>query len=180
MYKDIAYMGTTHRHNELSLSFFGNLFELIKNRKIVILGENVSLVHFGRKGRGEICRLVDISKFNDIELNKFKSGLINDLEVIQPDFCMFYKNPHCKNERDTRLAGIPDLIVEVWSESNDEIDIQIKKSLYSESDTEHWYITQDSNLVECFIGNQEVKSQSLTDILVTKVGLKFDLRYLAI
>ena len=44
-----------------------------------------------------------------------------------------------------------------------------------------WYIMeQDSNEVACYFGRNRIDDQSLTDILVTRDGLKFDLRYLAV
>ena len=46
--------------------------------------------------------------------------------------------------------------------------------------TEHWYIEQDSNTVECYIGEEKIADKSLKDILRTKSGLEFDLRYLAL
>jgi len=46
--------------------------------------------------------------------------------------------------------------------------------------TEHWYIEQNSNEIICYLGSSRIENQTLSDILVTRNGLKFDLRYLAI
>jgi len=177
---DVSFMGTTHRHNKLAYSINASLFNLIKLNKVTVLLENVALVHWGRKGRGELISLVDVAVMDSSELDEFKLGVINDLETIQPDVCVFYKNKYVKNTRDTRFAGVPDLVVEIWSESNTKEEKYVKKSLYQGSNTEHWYIEQNSNDVECWIGSQQVNSQSLNNILVDTNGLRYDLRHLVL
>jgi Uma2 family endonuclease len=94
---------------------------------------------------------------------------------------LFKDNPYLKNNKGLRTAGQPDLIIEVWSEGNTDRDKNFKKDLYSSSPiTEHWYIEQDSNDVTCYFGTDRIKNQHLSDILVTRGGLQFDLRYLTI
>jgi len=44
----------------------------------------------------------------------------------------------------------------------------------------HWYIEQDSNKVECYIGSEQLPDQCLTKKLRTQKGLEFDLRYLVV
>ena len=39
---------------------------------------------------------------------------------------------------------------------------------------------QDSNEVACYLGRDRIDNQSLSNILATRDGLKFDLRYLAV
>jgi Uma2 family endonuclease len=85
------------------------------------------------------------------------------------------------NERETKTAGYPDIIIEVWSKSNDDSERDFKLDLYSSSPiTEHWYIEQDSNEVICYFGKERIENQYLNNILVTRNGLEFDLCYLAI
>ena len=55
----------------------------------------------------------------------------------------------------------------------------MKHRLYS-TGKEHWYLTQDNNIVECWLGNKQIENQSLTEILKTTQGLEFDLRYLSL
>ena len=72
---------------------------------------------------------------------------INYFYTVQPDLMLFKENDWVVNDFETRYAGCPDLILEVWSEANDELYRNFKKNLYKTSNTtEHWYITQDSNL----------------------------------
>ena len=66
-------------------------------------------------------------------------------------------------------------------DGNTSDDRDFLKFLYSTSDiTEHWYIEQDSNTVECYLGKEKLDDQYLTNLLVTQKGFEFDLRYLAI
>ena len=106
---------------------------------------------------------------------------IEYLDYIQPDFMFFKNNLFLENGKKLRIAGQPDLIVEIWSEENTQREKDFKMSLYKTSPiTEHWYIDQDSNKVKCHMGGGQLPDQCLTNILKTQKGLEFDLRYLAI
>lgn len=172
-------MSTTVRHNRITGTLIGRLLDEIENNKLHALSEECSLVHWGRISEPSSVGLVDIKKIEN--LKKFKETTIEDLYYVQPDLMVFKSNPYVENARRTKTAGQPDLIVEVWSDGNSREDRDFKKYLYSTSDaTEHWYIEQDSNEVACYAGKARIDGQSLTDILFTRSGLKFDLRYLAI
>ena len=172
-------MSTTDRHNEIINTFVGEVIPLRKKKEIFALQSDCALVHLGQRYIPSFIELVDISKIPDIE--KFINSEIEYLEYIQPDFMLFKNNPYLKNSRGLRTAGQPDLIIEVWSEGNTDKDKEFKKRLYSTSSiTEHWYMEQDSNEVICYLGDNMLESQSLLNILVTRGGLEFDLRYLAI
>ena len=123
--------------------------------------------------------LVDVDKIADA--GAFKNETIEELAFVQPDFLLFQKNPYIHNNSTSRVAGVPDLIVEVWSDANTDLEIDMKKRLYSSSDKcEHWYIHQNSNEVECWMGFQKSDPQFLYNKLVTLYGLTFDLRYLSL
>jgi len=172
-------MGTTTRHSNLVSTIYGRILNLLEKREAFALQEVCDLVYWGTKNETNGFKLVDVADIQDI--NHFKEITINELEVVRPDFVLFKSNPFMTNKRQTKTAGQPDLIVEVWSESNLKIDKDFKMNLYATSDvTEHWYIEQDSNEVVCYSGKVKCKNQYLTDILVTCNGLHFDLRYLAI
>ena len=143
------------------------------------LHEEGALVHWGFKGKSDFKKLVDI--FDIIDTDEFTKITINELDYVQPDFILFKKNRYLCNERETKIAGCPDLIVEVWSESNSKEERKFKFDLYSNSSiVEHWYIEQNSNTVECYLGNDRLDNQYLSNVLVTRGLLEFDLRYLAV
>ena len=172
-------MSTTDRHNMLVNTFSGDVLGLVRKKEAYALQENCALVHWGERSVPASLNLVDVSEIENIP--KFTDSVIEYLYYVQPDFMLFKDNPYLKNSKGLRTAGQPDLIIEVWSEGNSTKDREILQNLYSTSAiTEHWYIEQDSNEVICYLGRNRLKNQSLTDILVTRGGLKFDLRYLAI
>ncbi|MCL1986399.1 MAG: hypothetical protein FWG64_00280, partial [Firmicutes bacterium] len=56
-----------------------------------------------------------------------------------------------------------------------------KFTIYSSSPTtEHWYLEQDSNIVECYLGQTQLPKQDISQTLVTTRNLQFDLTYLAL
>jgi len=177
-------MGTLGRHNEIITEIVGKIFSLIeRKRKIRIWHENYPLVYHGKKTELDALSLVDITKIEDMA--SFKENVMTVLRRVEPDFMLFDKNAYiensAKNEKRSRVAGFPDLIIEVWSEENTKADREFKKFLYSTSPvTEHWYIEQDSNEVECYMGGEALPKQYLTDVLRTQGGIDIDLRYLAI
>lgn len=181
---NIMPMATTDRHNILTSSLFGEIYGLLKKKEVHALQSDCALVHWGWKEKNEVLSLIDVSG-NSIEdfvdKEDFLQTTIMELDYVKPDFFLFKKNPYLRNERGTRTAGCPDLIVEVWSRDNTKLHRRQKMDLYSSSPiTEHWYIKQDSNDVECYYGDRKIESQCLTNILATRDGLEFDLRYLSI
>jgi len=172
-------MSTTGRHNRITGTIFSAVVDLLRKKEAYALHEECALVHWGYKGKSDFKKLVDIDDIGDTDV--FTKITINELDYVQPDFILFKKNQYLCNERETKIAGCPDLIVEVWSEGNSKEERSFKLDLYSSSSiVEHWYIEQNTNEVVCYFGCDKINNQSLSNILVTQNGLKFDLRYLAI
>jgi Uma2 family endonuclease len=172
-------MATTTRHNRLINTFIGDVLALSRKREIYALQSDCALVYWGQQKEPQLAELIDISKISDVE--KFLNLEIEYLDYVQPDFMFFKNNLFLENGKKLRIAGQPDLIVEIWSEENTQREKDFKMSLYKTSPiTEHWYIDQDSNKVKCHMGGGQLPDQCLTNILKTQKGLEFDLRYLAI
>ena len=172
-------MSTTKRHNRITSTLYSRIINFIENGELNALKEECALVYWGSKKLPTGFNLVDITKIDNTE--HFIEEVMYELEYVQPDFMLFKNNPYIENKKQTRTAGLPDLIVEVWSESNSANDRAFLQNLYATSDiTEHWYIEQDSNEVICYVGQNRINNQSLAEVLVTRDRLKFDLRYLAI
>ena len=172
-------MGTTARHNEIITALLRKILNFVDGGESKLFHENYSLVYWGKRTELDSLELVDIKNIKDTE--HFKENVMNELRRIEPDFMLFDKNGYIENKKRTRIAGFPDLVIEVWSEGNSEAEQELKKFLYSTSPaTEHWYIEQDSNDVECFMGDEVLPRQSLKDILLTQNGVEFDLRHMAI
>ena len=173
-------LSTTTRHNELVGTFFSDLLALRKRKEVYALYEECPLVYWGKPNEEHSLGLVEIETLKDTEY--FRTVTIEELSKVQPDLMVFMKdNPFLKNDIGTRTAGRPDLVIEVWSEGNSDIDKNFKKNLYSTSEiTEHWYVEQDSNAVDCYLGQNKIAAQDLRNILVTVKNIKFDLKFLAL
>ena len=172
-------MSTTVRHNKIIMNLIAKLWNRIEKKELHALSEECSLVYWGNPFEINSLRLVNISEIDDIQA--FKDGIIEDLYCVQPDLMVFALQPYLENKRQTKTAGQPDLIIEVWSDGNTKVDRDFKKYLYSTSaQTEQWYIEQDSNDVECYLGKEFLPSQSLKKVLRTVNGIEFDLRCLAL
>jgi Uma2 family endonuclease len=177
-------MGTLGRHNEIITEIVGKLFGLVERRReIRIWHENYPLVYWGKRTELDTLFLVDINQIEDIK--SFKENVMTVLRRVEPDFMMFDKNAYIENsdadKKRSRVAGFPDLIIEVWSEENTKADREFKKFLYATSPvTEHWYMELESNEVECYLGERVLPKQYLSDILRTQNGIEVDLRYMAI
>jgi hypothetical protein len=179
---NIFEMGATIRHGRLLNYLIKSTFELFEKKELEFFQESAALVYYGEYKEPELLKLVDAADIQDIDdVNYFKEVVMPSLKYVTPDYMYFKDNIFLKNEKETQIAGQPNLIVEVWSEGNTDNDKKFKKYLYSTSPvTEHWYITQDSNLVECYYGQERMNDKSLVDLLVSKDGVEFDLRYLAV
>ena len=163
----ILEMGTSIRHNQLLSKIQSVVLSMFKMNEILSLQENVALCYLGVRREPQGVCLLDIKQNIDI----------NDLQIVYPDYMLFHTNKFITNTNKTRVAGYPDLIIEVWSPYNSIEEINFKRTLYSTSPvTEHWYLQQDSNVVNCYLGNTVLSEQSLKNLLETQKGLRIDLR----
>ena len=162
-------MSSAERHILLACAFTGNCFKLMSKKLLLPIQEQGALVYYSSP-----TRLIDIGINSDIH-TLFK------LRYTCPDFMVFQNNRYLTNDNKTRYAGCPDLVVEIWSPSNDNYDKAEKFNIYSTSSiTEHWYLEQHSNIVECWQGYKSLPSQNIKKVLRTRNGLKFDLRFLEV
>jgi len=166
----IIFHPTTDRHSDLVFTFAGELRGLNKQGILDVWGDTVALVY------DENNRLINVNDMSLAEGASFKRRL-NQYAYVEPDIMVFKENAALNNDRNTRKAGCPDLIIEIWSKDNKVEHREFKKSLYSTSSiTEHWYMDQESDIVECWKGDQRLPDQHLQNILRTQNGLEFDLR----
>ena len=177
-------MAVTRRHVELTAGISADVIAKYRDRLYGKKPGMQALSDFALVYHGELkepisfIRLVDLSELEDP--GEFAQTM-NDMEYVQPDFVLFQKNPYLYNERQTRVAGQPDLIVEIWSSSDTPDRREFKQHVYSSSPvTEHWYFRQNSNLVSCFLGKEPLPDQHLVGILKTQSGVQLDLRHLAL
>jgi len=174
-------MATTGRHSKLigKLVASINRYESVDNGEIEVFQDGPSIAYDGEKHvKDSDLKLIDLATISD--LNEFRKE-IPVYESFIPDFMYFKKGNFVFDYSESRFAGYPELIVEVWSKGNSKIERILKKHIYSTSPiTEHWYIEQDSNIVECWLGQVRLPDKNLTEILIDHNGYEFDLRHLAI
>jgi Uma2 family endonuclease len=153
--------------------------DFIRRDEMSIMTEECSLVHWGERSNPDSVALVGKESIESMDY--FLEEAIDSLPYVQPDFCMFKDNWRIVNKKDTKTAGCPDLVVEVWSKANTANEKAFKKLLYSTSEiVEHWYIEQGSNEVERYLGCERLESQNIKNILKTTKGFSLDLRRLAL
>ncbi|MCL1987763.1 MAG: Uma2 family endonuclease [Firmicutes bacterium] len=169
-------MAVTGRHRFLTSKFFNKLFSLLP--KSYVSKEDLDLVYYGKLNEYN-ATLVDISTIENVQ--KFLSESIYQLRTVQPDLTVFQKQPYIENFNQTKTAGRPDLVVEIWSDGNSKEQRAEKFSLYASSPvTEHWYIDQHDNEVKRFLGEKELPAIFLGEIATTNGGVTIDLTDLAI
>ena len=158
-------------HNEIIFHLIGAFYPYYFEYRI--FGDNMSLVYKGEHTNFEHFELAPCSKYTQKE--------IDSLNVIVPDFMLFAKDGYKFNKSKARVAGQPLLVIEVWSSGNTKDERTRKKYLYSTSKlTEHWYISQTSDEMECYIGNIKIENQHLTKSVKTNFGLELNLNALAL
>ena len=170
-------MSTTERHMqilaEIEFSIRSQFRSELLSGRYKLTQEQQDLVYNG-KNEVRDYKLIDCSVVQIIPH-------INDLSFVAPDLMLFTSNPYIQNDNKTKYAGCPNLIVEVWSKSNREDDIEFKKYLYaSGKNTEHWYIEHNSDIVECCYEDRVIAKVSFSQILVTSGGISIDLSPLAL
>ena len=174
----LSLMATFPRHGHLVSSLFARVINLFEKKVLTPFQEQQLLSIWGKKYSGEE-KLIDTLQIDDI--SDFTQNTIIELDCIQPDFFLFHSNTFITSLSEFRIAGIPDLVVEVWSKYNTKEEKDMKFRVYSSSSLcEHWYLTQTSNKVECWFGNSPLPNQSLRNVLISQTGLQFDLRFLQI
>jgi len=90
--------------------------------------------------------LIDVSELTDEQRQKVRR-LMGKAKYTYPDFMIFNNNPVIVNERETRYAGIPDLIIEVWLTKNTDEEKEQKRNLYCTEKSEFWEFVGVKNLI---------------------------------
>lgn len=168
----ILTMGTTVRHMEIL-----DVFTIFSNEKkkqdprIKTGREQIALVeNYGK--------LIDISKLTELDIQTVRSN-IGKLKYTYPDFMIFKDNPVVISDNKTRYAGIPDLIVEVWSKANPQEDREQKRNLYRTNESELWEIEQDSPVIICWKKDGTKYEQHMNKKVLTPWNEEIDLSELA-
>jgi len=139
---EIKMMPSTQRHSEI-LSYIDSKF-VMRNvrRELRAIREQVALVYNHGK-------LIDLASLDRFQVQKVEDS-INFFKIVYPDYYVFKDNPYLTNLKKTRFVGIPDLIIEVWSEDNTEKEKEAKRHLFQTGKSEFWELEQDSMMIRCW------------------------------
>lgn len=169
-------------HTRLGLALIHEIMcklreDFAKDRVFLSYG-NTRLVHYNDHFlNGGI--LIDLSEIADQA--DFVANHIFNYNSVEPDILLFHKNKYIKNETGAYLAGLPDLVVEIWSQMNQPYERTAKQELYASSPiTEHWYIEEDSDLVERWLGKKRLPDATTRKKLTTQNGLELDISDFAV
>ena len=161
----------TYRHNQLIGELYLALSDLLKSRRYEAMHGEQALAYEGNQ-----YFLPSL-----MEHDRCSQDMLDYLPFVQPDFMLFKVNRYLIDKPGIKLVGLPNLIIEIWNPYDTNDERNLKRKLYSsKSCVEHWYISQDCNLVDCWLGNYHFPNQHLTNVLKTIDDISIDLRYLAL
>ncbi|MCL1987928.1 MAG: Uma2 family endonuclease [Firmicutes bacterium] len=153
--------------------------EILENRQ-THFRENIALAY-----EGDLYNFQGFPKCSLINVNDVATSVdmfdnideVKELNYVQPDFMLFSQNKFFEfGEKDFRIVGCPDLIIEIWSKGNKKKDRTLFSQLYSTSKiTEFWQIDLINNAVIRTIGQRELTTFSIAEKLTTESGLYVDL-----
>jgi len=169
--RNIKLMGTTRRHSQILSKFDAIFVEQDLRNEIFSAREQIALV----KNKG---KLIDVGNLDKTQQTVVYNSM-NQLKITYPDFMIFKKNPFIINLNMTRLAGIPDLIVEVWSPFNTPGEKEEKRQLYITDKSEFWEIDQNSIKFICWKADGTSYEQYLDRPVLTPWEEALDLSSLA-
>ena len=173
---DIMSMGwASDRHTKLAGFIFGELYgvfrELGRLGDVFLSPGSSRLLHRGVRFSGTES-LIDTKDFS------WENAPY--LYAVEPDVLLFDKNEYLKDVNGLHYVGFPDLVVEVWSPSNVQEERDYKQRLYSTGKkTEHWYIEQDTCVVDCWYEKTHIHRKTLDQPLQTISGIPIDLTHLS-
>lgn len=106
--------------------------------------------------------------------------ILSKHDIVQPDI-IFVSKENARIVTELNIQGTPDMVVEILSPSNKEIDLLLKKKLYAASGIKEYWITDPApakKSVKLFHlgkkGYEEVKTGNTLKSLVLK-GLEIDI-----
>ena len=168
---EIMTMGTTIRHMKILDWFSGFAIKEQEKDYFVYAREQIALVeNYGV--------LIDVSELTDEQRQKVRN-VMGKMRYTYPDFMIFKNNPVIINNQETRYAGIPDLIIEVWSQKNSESEKEQKRKLYRTKKSEFWEFNQDSPKVLCWAQDGTKYEQFMDKPMRTPWSEEFDLTSLS-
>ena len=110
-----------------------------------------------------ISRHIQFQLYQQIELTKLGQVInapidlqLSDVDVVQPDLVVVLERNRIITQ--TRIRGVPDLVIEILSPSNRRHDTELKKQLYEQfAVPEYWIVDPDECCVARYRLNEAGK-----------------------
>ncbi|MCL1987929.1 MAG: Uma2 family endonuclease [Firmicutes bacterium] len=166
----IVYMSTPKdRHREISVELIDELS--IVHRRTPALrcyGDKELVYQRNYSTQPPTIKLCSSEEYSPAE--------IDELDSFIPDIMLFTSNTYKLSQISNKVSGFPNLIIEIWSTGNKRAERKLKQQLYATGkNIEHWYLTQHSNQVECWLDSTKLSNQTLKKPLITTAGYYLDL-----
>jgi len=132
-----------------------------------------------------VSRHIHFQLYQQIELNGLGEVIcapidvqLSETDVVQPDLVVVLKENRIITT--TKIKGVPELVVEILSNSTLDYDRQLKKQLYEQAGIpEYWIVDPDNQIVDQYkLGeNSKYESETASDTIVFgPTGATVDLR----
>ena len=97
------------------------------------------------------CDFVEAHNLGDVYHAPIDVNLPNLTSPVQPDL-LFVASDNLNIVKDTRIEGVPDLIVEILSPSNPDHDQKTKFEVYASAGVrEYWIVNPDKCIIDIFV-----------------------------
>ena len=130
----------------LLFPFDGNRHEIVQGRHYMNPAPSPQHQTVSRHIQFQLYQQIELSGHGQV----FDAPIdlqLSDTSIVQPDLVVVLNENHIVT--DTRLKGVPDLVVEILSPSNREYDRQLKKRLYEQHGVpEFWIVDPENKSVE--------------------------------
>lgn len=152
------------------------LFPADGNRHEIIDGRHyMNAAHVPR--HQAISRHIHNQLYQQIEANKYGEVIyspidvqLSDNDVVQPDLVVVLAGNRIITQ--TRIRGVPDLVIEILSPSNRKHDTELKKQLYEQfAVPEYWIVDPDECILSRYLLEDSGKFSSEAEF---KDSITFD------
>ena len=123
----------------------GNRHEIIDGRHYINSAPVPRHQAISRHIHNQLYQQIEVKKLGEVIYSPIDLQL-SDVDVVQPDLVVVLAGNRIITQ--TRIRGVPDLVIEILSPSNRKHDTELKKQLYEQFTVpEYWIIDPDECVV---------------------------------
>ena len=126
----------------------GNRHEIIDGRHYMNAAPVPRHQAISRHIHNQLYQQIEVNKLGEVIYSPIDLQL-SDVDVVQPDLVVVLAENRIITQ--TRIRGVPDLVIEILSPSNRSHDTELKKQLYEQfAVPEYWIVDPDECVVVRF------------------------------